>query len=65
MLFMQLPAVGTSELLRVLSPYIPDDFINERFARRRREGRRARFSPAQLWRVHLLVLLTRTLVSMR
>jgi hypothetical protein len=60
MLFMQLPSVGTSELLRVLSPYIPDDFVNERFARRRREGRRARFSPAQLWRVHLLVLLTRT-----
>ena len=32
MLFMQLPSVGTSELLRVLSPYIQDDFINERFA---------------------------------
>ena len=57
---MELPAVGTCELLRVLSPHIPDDFINERFARQRREGRRLRFSSAQLWRVHLLVLLTRS-----
>jgi hypothetical protein len=57
---MQLPPVGTSELLRILSPHVPDDFINERFARQRREGRRLRFSAAQLWRVHVLVLLTRT-----
>jgi len=57
---MELPAVGTCELLRVLSPRIPDDFINEHLARQRREGRRLRFSSTQLWRVHLLVLLTRT-----
>jgi Transposase domain (DUF772) len=57
---MQLPPVGTSELLKVLSPHIPDDFINQRFALQRREGRRLRFSAAQLWRVHLLVLLTHT-----
>lgn len=57
---MELPPVGTCELLRVLSPHIPDDFINERFPRQRREGRRLSFSSAQLWRVHLLVLLTRT-----
>ena len=57
---MELPPVGTCELLRVLSPHIPDNFINECFARQRREGRRLRFSSAQLWRVHLLVLLTRT-----
>jgi len=60
MLGMPLPPVGTSELLRVLSPHIPDQFINERFVRQRREGRRLRFSAAQLWRVHLLALLTRT-----
>lgn len=60
MLVMQLPPVGTSELLRILSPHIPDEFINERFSRQRREGRRLRFNAAQLWRVHLLVLLTRT-----
>lgn len=57
---MELPPVGTCELLRVLSPHIPDDFINARFARQRREGRRLNFRSAQLWRVHLLVLLTRT-----
>ncbi len=57
---MELPPVGTCELLRVLSPHIPDDFINERFPRQRREGRRLGFNSAQLWRVHLLVLLTRT-----
>jgi hypothetical protein len=57
---MQLPSVGTSELLQILSLHIPDDFINQRFALQRREGRRLRFSAAQLWRVHLLVLLTQT-----
>src|SRR5262245_16228679 len=57
---MQLPPVGTHELLRVLSPYVPDEFINQHFALQRREGRRRRFCAAQLWRVHLLVLLTRT-----
>lgn len=57
---MELPPVGTCELLRVLSPYIPDHFINEQLARQQREGRPLRLSSAQLWRVHLLVLLTRT-----
>ncbi len=57
---MQLPPVGTNELLRVLSPHVPDEFINEHFSRQQREGRRLRFCAVQLWRVHLLVLLTRT-----
>jgi len=57
---MQLPPVGTCELLRILSTHIPDDFINKCFPRQRREGRRVHFSAAQLWRVHLLVFLTRT-----
>lgn len=57
---MRLPPVGTNELLRVLSPHVPDEFINEHFAWQQREGRRLRFCAAQLWRVHLLVLLTRT-----
>ncbi len=57
---MQLPPVGTSKLLQLLSPFIPDAFINDRFTFRQREGRRLRFSAAQLWRVHLLVSLTRT-----
>jgi len=57
---MQLPPVGTIDLLRLLSPYIPDDIINQCLPRQRREGRRLRFSSAQLWRVHLLVLITRS-----
>jgi hypothetical protein len=55
-----LPAVGTTELLEVLSKYVPDDFINGLLPRRRGVGRRCRFSAAQLWRVHLLSALTDT-----
>lgn len=55
-----LPAVGTAELLEVLSDYVPDAFINELLPRRRGVGRRCCFSAAQLWRVHLLAALTAT-----
>ena len=51
---------GTSELLEQVSPYIPDDFINEQWPGGRTGGRRRAFSAAQLWRTHLLVLLTPT-----
>src|SRR6185503_14970763 len=54
----RLPTTGTSALLERLSPYIPDDLINSLFSDRRGPGRRARFSAAQLFRAHLLVLLT-------
>jgi len=53
-----LPVTGTNRLLNLLDPYIPDDFINERFSVRPARGPRWRFSPAQLWRTHLLALLT-------
>ena len=53
-----LPPTGTAVLLRQLSPYVPDDFINQLLPRRPGRGRRQVFSPAQLWRVHLLALLT-------
>jgi hypothetical protein len=53
-----LAATGTSELLEILSPFIPDEFINRSFLRRRPPGRPLSFSPAQLWRLHLLSLLT-------
>ena len=53
-----LPTTGTPELLRCVSPYIPDDFINERWPLKPTGGRRRSFSAAQLWRTHLLVLLT-------
>jgi hypothetical protein len=53
-----LPPTGTAALLRELSPYVPDDFINQLLPAPRGRGRRHDFSPAQLWRVHLLALLT-------
>ena len=53
-----LPATGTAKLLEVLTPYIPDEFINRLFPGNRRQGRRNYFSAAQLWRVHLLAMLS-------
>ena len=55
-----LAAVGTAELLEMLSDCVPDDFINQLLPRRRGVGRRSCFSAAQLWRVHLLSPLTGT-----
>lgn len=52
------PPTGTAQLLNVLSPHIPDDFINEHWNHRPARGPRWQFSAAQLWRVHLLALLT-------
>ena len=49
---------GTAELLEHLSPYIPDEFINEQWPSGPTGGRRRAFSAAQLWRTHLLVLLS-------
>ena len=54
----KLPMTGTSELLELVSPYIPDDFINEHWPSGRTGGRRRAFSTAQLWRTHLLLLLS-------
>ena len=53
-----LPTTGTQALLEQLSPYIPDTFINDHWTRRTTGGRRSSFNAAQLYRVHLLVLLT-------
>ena len=54
----RLPVTGSSQLLDLFDPYIPDDFINGRWNARPVRGPRWQFSPAQLWRVHLLALLT-------
>jgi hypothetical protein len=54
----QLPPTGTAALLEVISPYIPDDLINSLFAEKTGRGRPSLFSPAQLFRVNLLALLT-------
>ena len=53
-----LSPTGTAALLSELSPHIPDAFINELFSPPVGRGRRARLRPAQLWRLHLLGLLT-------
>jgi hypothetical protein len=53
-----LPATGTAELLEVLTPYIPDEYINRLLPGNRFQGRRNYFNAAQLWRVHLLALLS-------
>jgi hypothetical protein len=53
-----LPATGTQAFLQTLSPHIPDAWINQQFPQPHGRGRRRLFSAAQLWRVHLLALLT-------
>ena len=53
-----LPATGTAKLLEVLSRFVPDEFINRLLPGNRRQGRRNYFSAAQLWRVHLLTVLS-------
>lgn len=53
-----LPPVGTAALLEQLSSYVPDDFIAALSRRDFTGGRRHDLSAAQLWRVHLLALLT-------
>ena len=52
-----LPPTGTAALLRELSPYVPEAFVNQRLPRPAGCGRPRRFSPAQLDRIHLLALL--------
>jgi hypothetical protein len=54
----ELPAVGAKALLERLTIFVPDEFINQHWPVPRRPGPRWRFSTAQLWRVHLLALLT-------
>ncbi len=53
-----LPATGTTELLELLTPFIPDDFINQSWPNRCTGGRRRTYTAAQLYRVHLLSLLS-------
>jgi hypothetical protein len=41
-----------------LSPFVPDDYLDQQWPRLKSGGRRHGFSTSQLWRVHLLVLIT-------
>jgi len=54
----QLPPTGTEDFLELLSPFVPDDYLDERWPRLKTGGRRYGFSASQLWRVHLLVLIS-------
>jgi len=54
----QFPATGTGQFLALVSPYVPDTFINDLATRQRGRGRRHQFCPAQLYRIHLLSVLT-------
>lgn len=53
-----LPPTGSEQLLRLLSPFIPDQYLQEHWPQAATGGRRYSFSAAQLWRVHLLAFLT-------
>ena len=53
-----LAITGSAALLKQLSPFVPDDFINSLFDKRNRRGQPRKFSPAQLYPTTLLVLLT-------
>jgi len=55
-----LPPTGTNRLLDLLAPYVPDTFIDHLSPRQFTGGRRCALSGPQLWRVHLLALLTST-----
>jgi hypothetical protein len=54
----RLPVTGSCQLLELLDPYVPDDRINDLCHLRPNRGPRWQFTPAQLWRTHLLALLT-------
>jgi hypothetical protein len=54
----RLPQTGTTGLLDSLSPHVPDELINSLFLAPSGPGRRGVFSASQLFRVHLLALLT-------
>ncbi len=53
-----LAATGTVEFLESLSHLVPDSYIDGIFLPRKTTGRPIAFRPSQLWRVHLLALLT-------
>jgi len=55
-----LPPTGTHRLLDLISPYVPDTFIADLCPRQFTGGRRCDLSAPQLWRTHLLPLLTTT-----
>lgn len=57
-----LAMTGTTALLEQLSPFVPDDFINELVPPHSGRGRRPHWSSARLYRLLLLTVLTPALV---
>ena len=55
---MPLPITGSAALLKFLSPFVPDDHLNDVLPRHLGPGRRSEWSSAQLFRVLLLLHLT-------
>lgn len=53
-----LPQTGTADFLELLSPFVPDDYLDQRWPRLQTGGRRYGFCSSQLWRVHALALIT-------
>lgn len=53
-----LSQTGTAALLDELCPFVPDQFINDLIGPQRGVGRRRQYTPAQLYRLLLLALLT-------
>lgn len=53
-----LPQTGTADFLELVSPFVPDDYLDQRWPRLKTGGRRYGFSTSQLWRVHVLALIT-------
>jgi hypothetical protein len=54
----KLPATGTSELLELLGPFVPDDFIDQCWPIGYTGGRHREDTAAQLYRAHLWSLLS-------
>ena len=55
---MTLPITGSAALLEWLSPFVPDEAINNLLPRHRGQGRRSDWNASQLYRTLLLLLLT-------
>jgi len=53
-----LPTTGTAQLLELLAPFVPDEFIDQSWPTGRTGGRHRAYTAAQLYRVHLLSLLS-------
>jgi hypothetical protein len=54
----ELAITGSLSLLEQLNGFVPDDFVNELVRRPPGSGRRSQWSPAQLYRLLLLAVLT-------